>query len=84
MASTKSRSGGLLPINPAVTKKGSPNANQSKSTPKLPSPRLRLIIRQLPPGLTEVEFWTALGNEWRVGEGRVEWAAFKDGKVSKE
>jgi hypothetical protein len=34
--------------------------------------------------LTETEFWTALGQAWKVGAGKVEWAAFKDGKVSKE
>jgi regulator of nonsense transcripts 3 len=45
---------------------------------------LRLVVRRLPPGLTEDEFWTALGGDWKVGAGKVEWAAFKGGKVSKE
>ena len=46
--------------------------------------RLRLIVRRLPPGLTEAEFWAAIGEDWAVGQGKVDWAAYKDGKVSKE
>jgi regulator of nonsense transcripts 3 len=34
--------------------------------------------------LTETEFWAVLGEDWKVGAGRVDWAAFKDGKISKE
>ncbi|KAL8895185.1 MAG: hypothetical protein Q9207_008271 [Kuettlingeria erythrocarpa] len=47
-------------------------------------PRLKLVIRRLPPGLTEAEFQTALGSEWKVGNGKVDWAIFKAGKVSKD
>ncbi|KAI4171175.1 MAG: hypothetical protein LQ346_008766 [Caloplaca aetnensis] len=47
-------------------------------------PRLKLVIRRLPPGLTEDEFQTALGTEWKVGNGKVDWAIFKAGKVSKD
>lgn len=50
---------------------------------KAASPRLKVIIRRLPPGLTEQEFYTCLGEEWKRGE-RVDWASFKAGKVSKE
>ena len=56
----------------------------SKSSNRTAAPRLRLIIRRLPPGLTESEFWTILGDEWRVNNGKVEWAAYKEGKVSRE
>ena len=57
---------------------------QSKSPAKAGMPKLRLIVRRLPPGLTETEFQSALGDEWKVGAGKVDWAAYKDGKVSKE
>ncbi|KAL8933488.1 MAG: hypothetical protein Q9211_005758, partial [Gyalolechia sp. 1 TL-2023] len=46
--------------------------------------RLKILIRRLPPGLTEEEFQIALGDEWRVGGGRVDWASYKPGKVSKD
>lgn len=73
-----SKGRGVLPINAAATKK------PYKQTPRAPAPRLRLIIRRLPPGLTEAEFWECIGKEWQVGQGKVDWAAFKPGKLSKE
>jgi regulator of nonsense transcripts 3 len=75
----KAKGGGVLPINAAATKKSQP-----KQGSRAPGPRLRLIVRRLPPGLVEAEFWSALGEEWLVGKGKVDWASFKDGKVSKE
>lgn len=81
--STKGRSGGVLPVN-AATRKNAPAQSTSKPSSRTPAPRLRLVIRRLPPGLTETEFWAVLGDDWRVGAGRVDWAAFKDGKISKE
>lgn len=81
---TKGKSGGVLPVTGAATKKDKSSQGQAKSSARTQGPRLRLIIRRLPPGLTETEFWTALGEEWRVGKSKVDWAAFKEGKVSKE
>ncbi|KAL9597929.1 MAG: hypothetical protein Q9219_004819 [cf. Caloplaca sp. 3 TL-2023] len=49
-----------------------------------PALRLKLVIRRLPPGLTEDELQTALGDQWRVGNGRVDWASYKPGKISKD
>jgi regulator of nonsense transcripts 3 len=79
----KGRSGGVLPVN-AAARKNAVAQSGSKGSARLPAPRLRLIIRRLPPGLTETEFWIALGDDWKVGSGKVDWAAFKDGKISKE
>lgn len=47
-------------------------------------PRLKLIIRRLPPVLTQAEFATGLGTEWGIGGGRIDWFMYKGGKVSKE
>lgn len=47
-------------------------------------PRLKVVIRRLPPGLTQAEFEEALGEEWKVGGDRVDWAAYKIGKFSRE
>ncbi|KAI4200495.1 MAG: hypothetical protein LQ350_003865 [Teloschistes chrysophthalmus] len=49
-----------------------------------PTLRLKLVIRRLPPGLTQAEFEECLGAEWQVGSGKVDWVAFKPGKVSKD
>ncbi|POS85020.1 hypothetical protein EPUL_003998, partial [Erysiphe pulchra] len=46
--------------------------------------RLKIIIRRLPPDLSREEFISTLGPEWDVGQGRVDWAAFKPGKISKD
>lgn len=43
-----------------------------------------MIVRRLPPGLTETEFWEAIGPEWKLGGGKVDWAAFRQGKISKD
>ena len=80
---SKGRSGGVLPVNAAARKNAAP-ASGPKPSARTPAPKLRLIIRRLPPGLTETEFWTALGEAWKAGAGKVEWAAFKEGKISRE
>lgn len=56
------------------------SVTQARST----MPRLKLVIRRLPPGLTQEEFETSLGDEWRVSSEKVDWAVYKPGKVSKE
>lgn len=42
--------------------------------------RLKLEIRRLPPGLTEAEFEAILGDEWRLGHGKVDWQEYRRGK----
>ena len=61
---------GVLPVNPATL--------QAQST-KL-TPRLKLEIRRLPPGLTQEEFSEAFGEEWQVTRGKVDWLEFRQGK----
>ncbi|KAL4746516.1 Smg-4/UPF3 family-domain-containing protein [Aspergillus terricola var. indicus] len=74
-------SGGVLQIPASATQK---NAPAPKKAPKPAAPRLKLLVRRLPPGLTQEEFETALGAEWKVGAGRVSWSQYKPGKVSKD
>jgi len=71
---------GVLQISVAATKPGAP----AKKAPKPPAPRLKLLIRRLPPGLTQTELEGALGQDWTVGGGKVDWLQYKPGKVSKE
>ncbi|KAJ5783266.1 hypothetical protein N7457_005040 [Penicillium paradoxum] len=74
---------GLLPISAAATQKSGSGATARKA-PKHPAPRLKLIIRRLPPGLTQAELESALGDPWKAGAGKVDWLQYKPGKVSKD
>lgn len=74
--------GGVLQIPAAATQKNA--SAPPKKAPKPAAPRLKLLVRRLPPGLTQAEFETALGSEWKVGGGKVDWFQYKPGKVSKE
>ncbi|KAJ5662998.1 hypothetical protein N7507_003729 [Penicillium longicatenatum] len=72
---------GLLQIPAAATQKSS---GPAKKAHKPPAPRLKLLIRRLPPGLTQPELEGILGAEWKVGAGKVDWLQYKAGKVSKD
>jgi Smg-4/UPF3 family len=84
MATSTKPPNGMLPIPASATKKQVMAARPPKTQGRAGLPKLRLIVRRLPPGLTEEEFQTALGDEWKVGAGKVDWAAYKVGKISKE
>jgi regulator of nonsense transcripts 3 len=72
---------GVLPI--TLFQKNLP-AQQAPRGPKPPQPRQKLLCRRLPPGLTKAEFVEALGDEWRLGAGKVDWMDYRKGKVSTE
>lgn len=84
MATTAKGKNGILPVPAAATRRSTKAEVPGRQPAKVGAARLRLIIRRLPPGLTEVEFWLALGGEWKSGLTKVDWAAYKPGKVSKE
>lgn len=73
---------GLLQVPAAATQKSANIAAKKPNKP--PAPRLKLLIRRLPPGMTQQEFQDALGEEWKVGAGMADWLQYKPGKVSKE
>ncbi|KAF2869897.1 Smg-4/UPF3 family-domain-containing protein [Massariosphaeria phaeospora] len=52
--------------------------------PKAAQPRLKLVCRRLPPGLTKTEFEAILGEEWKLGAGKIDWMDYKGGKISKD
>ncbi|KAI1471761.1 Smg-4/UPF3 family-domain-containing protein [Daldinia caldariorum] len=55
----------------------------SKTAKTKDSPRgKKVIIRRLPPGITEAEFWAILGDEWKSGNGKAEWMRFQEGQIS--
>lgn len=84
MASNRNANGVLAVPVSLTNKKANPSSPASKSVSRAGVQRLRLIVRRLPPGLTQEEFQDTLGEEWRVGGSKVDWFAYKDGKVSKE
>ncbi|QPG97866.1 hypothetical protein C2857_006954 [Epichloe festucae Fl1] len=73
----------------AVDKRGSAkNANEGE-TPQTKAPRSKahnegekMVIRRLPPGMTQPEFVTILGSDWEVSKGKVDWLSYIPGKVS--
>ncbi|KAF3490784.1 nonsense-mediated mRNA decay protein Upf3 [Arthroderma uncinatum] len=74
---------GVLAINPSATQKGAPATTSSRGhSSKANVPRLKLHVRRLPPGMTQGEFESALGDHWKVGRGKIDWFLFKEGKVS--
>ncbi|KAE8383127.1 Smg-4/UPF3 family-domain-containing protein [Aspergillus bertholletiae] len=79
--------GGVLQIPIAATQKSTTNTAATpapKKAPKPAAPRLKLLVRRLPPGLTQAEFETAVGPEWKIGAGKIDWFQYKPGKVSKD
>ncbi|KAJ4306718.1 hypothetical protein N0V88_000083 [Collariella sp. IMI 366227] len=61
------------------------SSNDAPRAPRIKAPAQgeKVVVRRLPPGLTEDEFVTILGDEWRVGRGKVDWFSYLAGKVSK-
>lgn len=80
--SGKPLTAGTLPI-AALNNASNKTGNAQKST-RAPAVKLKVVIRRLPPGLTQSELEVALGEEWKAGAGRVTWSIYKPGKVSKE
>lgn len=75
---------GVLPISATVLQKNAPASAPRGPSSRASAPRLKLALRRLPPGLTKAEFEAALGDEWKVGGGKVDWMLYKTGKISKE
>lgn len=71
---------GVLPV--AVMQKNGPP--QTSRGPKAAQPRLKLVLRRLPPGLTKAEFDAVVGDEWKVGAGKVDWFNYRKGKISRD
>jgi regulator of nonsense transcripts 3 len=71
---------GVLTISATQT-----SGNVSKPSPTKPaSPKLKVVVRRLAPGLTEGEFTAILGDEWKAGNGKVDWFSYEPGKDSRK
>ncbi|CAN9176961.1 hypothetical protein AA0114_g11025 [Alternaria tenuissima] len=78
MAPPQTNPNGVLPV--TLLQKN--HQAQTSRGPKAAQPRLKLICRRLPPGLTKTEFVEALGDEWKLGAGKIDWINYRKGKIS--
>ncbi|KAI2463339.1 Smg-4/UPF3 family-domain-containing protein [Annulohypoxylon bovei var. microspora] len=77
---TTRKTNGVLPVSSTLATHDTPKTNKAKEPPR----GKKVIIRRLPPGITDVEFWAILGDEWKRGNGKVDWTRFQDGQVSQD
>lgn len=76
--------GSRAPTNGILTVTASQTSHTRPGGAVKVNPKLKVIIRRLPPGLTETEFTSILGDDWKLGNTRVDWFLYKAGKDSKE
>lgn len=62
------------------------SSNDAPKPPRVKAPPQgeKVVIRRLPPAMTEDEFVTILGQEWKVGGQKVDWFSYWPGKVSRQ
>ncbi|KAI0010506.1 Smg-4/UPF3 family-domain-containing protein [Xylariaceae sp. FL0662B] len=77
-ASTLRKINGVLPVGTGQASNETPKATKAKVPPQ----GKKIIIRRLAPGMTEDEFWAILGDEWKKGNGKVDWVRFHEGEIS--
>lgn len=75
------RPNGVLPI--SVTQPGGKPGKGSRGKAKISQDGVKISIRYLPPGLKEFECTNILGDDWRVGAGKVDWWCFEPGKQAR-
>ncbi|KAI1136814.1 Smg-4/UPF3 family-domain-containing protein, partial [Hypoxylon sp. FL0543] len=71
---------GVLPLSSTPATNDAPKTSKAKDPPR----GKKVIIRRLPPAMTEAEFWAVLGEEWKSGQGKVDWMRFQEGTVSQD
>lgn len=77
------RPNGVLTIPATATQKKN-GTSQENTAGRAPVAKLKVVVRRLPPGLTQKEFEEALGDDWKSGASRVDWISYKPGTISKE
>lgn len=86
MATPDGKSGpkqaGVLPIRPAQTQ-GQADSSRSAKSKAAAQDGIKVKVRRLPPGLTEQEFLTILGDSWKPGNGKVGWFSYNYGHTPK-
>lgn len=79
------RKPGVLPIGSAQPQAHhNGDANKSaKGRSAVAQDGVKAKLRWLPPGMTEDEFVSVLGDSWKVGNGKVAWFRFSPGHMPK-
>ncbi|KAI3552961.1 smg-4/UPF3 family protein [Colletotrichum abscissum] len=72
------KTNGVLSVSGQQATTDAPKSNKSRT----PVEGDKVVIRRLPPGMTEQELWNNLGDEWKAGNGLVSWHNFEAGKIS--
>ncbi|KAI3399239.1 hypothetical protein diail_7401 [Diaporthe ilicicola] len=87
MATPQGNSGpkqaGVLPIRPAQTQGPADSPRSSAKSKAASQDGIKAKVRRLPPGLTEQEFLTIIGDSWKPGNGKVGWFSFHPGHTPK-
>ncbi|KAI1106465.1 Smg-4/UPF3 family-domain-containing protein [Jackrogersella minutella] len=78
-APTMRKANGVLSVSTSAAN-DAPKSTKAKEPPR----GKKVIVRRLPPGMAEIEFWDILGDEWKSGNGNVDWIKFQDGIVSQD
>ncbi|UPK98996.1 hypothetical protein LCI18_009931 [Fusarium solani-melongenae] len=78
----KSRGRGSIARSTEANKKANEGDAPKPAKTKAHNEGEKLVIRRLPPGMTQEEFVSILGNAWELGKGRVDWFSFAPGKIS--
>lgn len=76
------RTNGVLPISVAQ-QPADKNAKASRAKPKAAADGIKMSVRYLPPGMKESEFTAILGDQWKVGNGKVDWFFYEPGKQAR-
>ena len=63
---------------------GQPNDAPKAPRTKLPPQGEKVVVRRLPPQLTEEEFTAILGDTWKLKGGKVDWFSYWPGKTSQQ
>lgn len=77
------RQAGVLPVS-AANVKDQAGSSQKSGRGKAPIEGQKIVIRRLPPGISEEEVLKYLGDEWQPNKGKVGWFSFMPGKTSNE
>ena len=64
----------------ASTESAATSENAIAPTP----PRLKVVIRRLAPKMTQEEFEDIMGDDWKMGGGKVDWTSYVPGKLARE
>ncbi|KLU89395.1 hypothetical protein MAPG_08366 [Magnaporthiopsis poae ATCC 64411] len=88
MANSQAGSRTANGVPPASHAKSQPQAGAGTSSRagkgKTPVEGQKVVLRRLPPGITEQETVAFLSDEWKPGGAKVGWFSFQAGKISKD